>query len=283
MFEARGKTPGFFVFMVIALWPGCLGAWGVTGHQAIGILAEARLSPAAKQAVREILGPDEDLASVSTWADSIVKSRPETGPWHYLNLDVRQGPTRLQVSEACPRQGCVVDQIESNITLLKSRFAFGFQKRRALKFLVHFVGDLHQPLHCADDHDRGGNDKWLRYRPGLGERFVWVNLHSFWDGLFGSPEEASELAVRLERKPRAKDEERDWSRGTPADWAYEGFQIAKTEIYRELPEGPLLERNRWGKDLPRGYYSGKMKGIADTQLRKAGVRLAWILNGIFEK
>jgi hypothetical protein len=268
--------------VIVVLCPASLWAWGEAGHKAVAILAEERLDPTAKEAVAELLGPGKDLASISTWADWIVQDQPETGPWHYINLDVRRGVTRMEVPDRCARHGCVVDQIEKNIGILRSRLAFKFQKRRALKFLVHFVGDLHQPLHCADDKDRGGNEKWLRYRTGQGRRFVWVNLHSHWDGLLGSKEEASSLAARLSRGIRAQDEQ-GWIQGKAADWAYESYEAAKNEIYQELPEGPLREKNRWGMDLPRSYYSGKMKDISELQLRKAGVRLAWILNGIFEK
>ena len=176
-------------------------------------------------------------------------------------------------------------QIDRNLATLRERFAPRREKQRALKFLVHFVGDIHQPLHCADDGDRGGNDKWFRFYPGGPQkRYVWVNLHGFWDNLLQEKavENPRRLASRLEKGVSPQDE-REWSRGKAADWAYESFQIAKKEIYLELSEGPLREKDRWGKDLPLGYGSEKKREIVDRQLRKAGLRLAWLLNGIFER
>lgn len=279
-------------FFWIFLWAGfCAapspsGAWGAVGHKTIAFIAEDHLQPAARRAVEEILGPGQDLASVSTWADSIVGLRPETAPWHFFNLSVRQPQGQYDIADVCRNHDCVVDQIEKDCGILAQRFASRRDKREALKFLVHFVGDVHQPLHCADDKDRGGNEKWFRYH-GPGGRFrhfTWVNLHGFWDNLLEpkAKENPRRLAYHLERQISPEDE-KAWARGRAADWAYESFSIAKNDIYNELPEGPLLERNRWGRDLPGDYDSGKMRQIADRQLEKAGIRLACLLNNLFSK
>ena len=169
---------------------------------------------------------------------------------------------------------------------LREPFASLRERKEALKFLVHFLGDVHQPLHCADDHDRGGNDKWFRYygTNGNSRHYSWIEFHSFWDNLLQpkAKENPRRLASRLEKEINPEDEKR-WAQGKASDWAFESFLIAQNEIYKDLPEGPLLERNRWGKDLPEDYYTGKMRLIVDRQLEKAGVRLAYLLNGIFEK
>lgn len=266
--------------------PGPLFAWGVVGHKTVGYIAQDRLTAEAQKAVEEILGPDQDLADVSTWADSIEKSRPETAPWHYFNLNVRQPEGEYDIADVCKNHDCVVDQIRKDLGILREPFAPKREKREALKFLVHFLGDVHQPLHCADDKDRGGNEKWFRYYgySGSGRRFTWVNFHSFWDNLLEpkAKENPRRLASSLEKAISPSDE-KAWVQGTPQDWAYESFNIARDEIYKELPEGPLPEKNRWGRDLPEDYYSGKMRAIVDQQLERAGVRLAYLLNGIFVK
>lgn len=258
----------------------------MVGHRTIGYIAQDHLEPAARQAVEEILGPDEDLASVSTWADAIVRIRPETAPWHFFNLDVRQTQGEYDIADVCPHHDCVVDQIDKDCGILAQSFASRDEKREALKFLVHFVGDVHQPLHCADDKDRGGNEKWFRYhwQGGRSWRYTWVNFHSFWDNLLEpkAKENPRRLARWLERQI-SPDDEKTWAQGKASDWAYESFLIAKNNIYNELPEGPLLEKNRWGQDLPEDYYSGAMRQIVDRQLEKAGIRLAYLLNGIFGK
>jgi hypothetical protein len=84
----------------------------------------------------------------------------------------------------------------------------------------------------------------------------------------------------LGREIKAEDESH-WAQGNATDWAYESFQTAKDVIYRELPPGPL-EKGRWGKDLPEDYYSPKMRQVVDEQLKKAGIRLAWLLNDVFK-
>jgi hypothetical protein len=179
-----------------------------------------------------------------------------------------------------------VDQIEKDCGILREPFASKKDKREALKFLVHFMGDVHQPLHCADDKDRGGNEKWFRYYgpTGRSRHYTWVDLHGFWDNLIEpkAKEDPRRLAYQLEKTITTEDE-KEWARGKPSDWAYESFLIAQNKIFKELPEGPLLDRNRWGKDLPEDYYSGKMRQVVDRQLEKAGVRLANLLNDIFSK
>jgi hypothetical protein len=291
--KSPGMFPGFFIlrgtmrlwtFLLMMAVPANLFAWGSVGHKAVAYIAQDRLTPAAQAAVSEILGSGQDLASSCVWADIIAHVRKETGPWHYIQLEVRQIQHRYDLADVCRDHNCVVDQIQKDIDILKQRYASRHDKREALKFLIHFMGDLHQPLHCAEDGDRGGNEKWFRYygSSGSSRRYQWVNLHSFWDHLLGTkdPEDPRKLASRLGREIKAE-QERDWAKGNATDWAYESFKIAKEDIYSELPVGPL-ERGRWGKDLPRDYYSDKMRRIVDLQLEKAGVRLAWVLNEIFK-
>jgi hypothetical protein len=256
------------------------------GHQTVAYIAQDYLSAPSQRAIAEILGPGEDLAGVSTWADAIVRTRPETAPWHFFNLDVRQDQSEYDISGVCPHHDCVVDQIEKDLGVLREPFSSLREKREALKFLVHFLGDIHQPLHCADDHDRGGNEKWFRYYgpTGRSRHYSWIEFHSFWDNLIEptARENPRRLASRLEKEFSPEDA-KNWAQGKAADWAYESFLIAQKDIYSELPEGPLLERNRWGKDLPEDYYSGKMRRIVEGQLEKAGIRLAYLLNAVFNE
>ena len=271
--------------LFLLLMPGSLFAWGLVGHETIAYIAKARLSPQAKERVAAILGPGQDMASVSGWADLIVMTRPETAPWHYFNLDVRQTQTPYEIADACPLHGCVVDQIKKDLGILAGPLNPLKQKREALKFLIHFVGDLHQPLHCSDDHDRGGNEKWFRYYGprGTWRRYQWVDFHAFWDSLLETRvyEGSRRLSRRLEEEISPAEAEA-WEKGNVTDWAYEGFKLAQDEIYKGLPSGPVPKDDRWGKDLPQDYYSGKMRGIVDKQLEKAGVRLAFLLNEVFQ-
>jgi S1/P1 Nuclease len=275
----------FLNFLAIGtLCAGNLWAWGKVGHETVAFIAEDHLTQGARLGVREILGPGQDLADISTWADSIISMHPETAPWHFFNLDVRQDQNEYDISDVCPNHNCVVDQINKDLEVLKAPFATRREKREALSFLVHFMGDVHQPLHCGDDKDRGGNEKWFRYYPrGINGRYTWVDLHGFWDNLIEprAKENPRWLASQLEKEIKPEDE-KAWILGNASDWAYESFLIARNDIYQELPEGPLLEKNRWGKDLPDDYYSGKMRRIVESRLEKAGIRLAYLLNQIFK-
>ncbi|HTC20111.1 MAG TPA: S1/P1 nuclease, partial [bacterium] len=135
---------------MILLFSARAWAWGHVGHQTVAYIAQDYLSAPSQRAIAEILGPGEDLAGVSTWADAIVRTRPETAPWHFFNLDVRQDQSEYDISGVCPHHDCVVDQIEKDLGVLREPFSSLREKREALKFLVHFLGDIHQPLHCAD-------------------------------------------------------------------------------------------------------------------------------------
>ncbi|HTC21677.1 MAG TPA: S1/P1 nuclease, partial [bacterium] len=119
---------------------------------------------------------------------------------------------------------------------------------------------------------------------GRSRHYSWIEFHSFWDNLIEptARENPRRLASRLEKEFSPEDA-KNWAQGKAADWAYESFLIAQKDIYSELPEGPLLERNRWGKDLPEDYYSGKMRRIVEGQLEKAGIRLAYLLNAVFNE
>jgi len=150
----------------------------------------------------------------------------------------------------------------------------------ALRFLVHFVGDVHQPLHCADDHDRGGNEKIVHFKtPGTRSRTgTKIKLHALWDHLIEvkTAENPRELATELEKEITPQDE-KDWAKGEVKDWAWESFTIAHDDIYSEFQPG-ATDSN--GIPVPNDYYTGKMRTIIERQLEKAGVRLAHVLNAI---
>jgi hypothetical protein len=256
-------------------------AWGPIGHETVATIAGDRLTPAAKQAVAAILGPNVTLASVSTWADEIRPERPETKGWHFIDIaDRQQGIRESDEPTFCAHDNCVVNQVGLDKTQLMNAQATAAQKLEALKFLIHFVGDMHQPLHCANDSDEGGNQKLVRYvKPGSTSAGTKINLHALWDDLIEiHPSESPRaLATTLEQDITAP-QVVWWQSGTPADWAWESFQIAHDTVYSEFSPGPT-EPNV--VPLPSDYYSTKMRDIVNVQLEKAGVRLAWVLNTLF--
>lgn len=123
-----------------------------------------------------ILGPGETLVSVSAWADEIRGSRRDTGPWHYIDIPINK--PHLDMARDCPTGDCVLAKIEYFRKALVDPSLDAAHRREALMFLVHFVGDMHQPLHCSDNADHGGNEVRVLV-PSVKRP---TNLHSAWDG-----------------------------------------------------------------------------------------------------
>src|SRR5947207_2280907 len=155
-------------------------AWGTKGHRIVAIIATEYLSNKARQEIVKLLG-SESLASIANDADQIRNSHPETAPWHFVDIEnnfTNYDPVRdcAETTDNETTHGdCIIEAIRHFKTVLGDPSESREKRARALIFLVHFIGDLHQPLHCADNHDQGGNEvKVLNF----GKR---TNLHSIWD------------------------------------------------------------------------------------------------------
>jgi len=256
--------------------------YGSVGHKTIAYIAEDNLKPEAKQKVLAILGVS-DLSSIAAWADGIRGQRPETSGWHYVDIDVRTDQTVDTISNYCVNDNCVVNQVKKEIEELKIAEKDGTLDdavRENLKFLIHFVGDLHQPLHCSNDDDWGGNGKTvLLFDPDGGGQGTEGNLHAIWDHLIEdyTVEDSQELACQLESSI-TKDKEEEWVLGTVESWAFDAYKIARDKIYPGFTPGPTPTDTVVA--LSRDYYS-EMRPIEDELMEKAGIRLANILNNIY--
>jgi hypothetical protein len=252
------------LLLLLAL-PGVVYPWGRLGHETVALIAAERLSPRTRQEVGAILGPDRSLASVSMWADQVKRKWPISGPWHFIDLPIGRTVRVEDVDSYCSPKGCIVSKLPEFIGILESAQSTQAEKLEALKFVVHLVGDLHQPLHCSNDDDRGGNGKklWFEGRE--------MSLHALWDNCLEKYPRgnAVQLAAALDRDISA-DEAREWSTGSVESWAYESYLIARDKIYPGY-----AARN--GTNLGHGYII-YMRPVVDRQLEKAGVRLAWVLN-----
>ena len=250
-------------------------AWGPDGHRIVADIAESRLSMQAKTAIAQLLSdsPDPSLASIANWADSIRKDREETGPWHYVDIPYEMSGFDPQRDGKDGNN--VVNKLEEFAKVLNDRNAPRQQRVEALKFIVHFMGDLHQPMHCVERNgDKGGNFR-LVFFPGKREA---VNLHRIWDsdilklarGKLEDPEYAAALNTRI-----SKEQEQSWSRGTPASWANEGHELAVRVAYSGIPSDGAPPKIT-------DEYLAAAQPVVETQLSKAGVRLANLLNRIFK-
>jgi beta-galactosidase beta subunit len=254
--------------------PSAAWAWGQEGHEVVALIAASELSPTAKSQVEQLLGGDSvsAMAGVSSWADQIRRDRPETGPWHYVDIEITSAG--YDAARDCRNDACVVAQIKKDAAIVGDRALAQPVRAEALRFLIHFVGDVHQPLHASDNHDRGGNEVRVVLN---GER---KNLHAVWDTdvVEALGDDPGTVAPALESQI-TPEEKRQWSQGSVVDWANQSFQIAKTKIYPALP-------GTGGTDAPvilPPDYAQRQAGITRTQLERAGVRLATLLNRVLGK
>ncbi len=243
-------------------------AWGPEGHSLVARIADSQLTPAARARVDEILGPDVTMASVSSWADDTRRTRPETAPWHFIDIPIDK--PRLDMARDCPKGDCVLVKIEDFEKVLADPAVTPVARREALMFVIHFIGDMHQPLHCSDHADRGGNGVRVLFfdRPS--------NLHSIWDsGLLGRMQPADQLFAEYSKECAKR--ARKWGKGSVEDWAEQAHKASQRMVYGKLPkpqgDQPLV--------LDRKYEKAA-DPLVRQQIEKAGVRLAADLNRILK-
>lgn len=239
-------------------------AWGPIGHRITGAIAQENLSGVARANVRLLLGT-EDLAEAATWPDD-MKSDPapfwqkSASPWHYVT--VKDGDD-YKPSDA-PAEGDAMTALERYTATLRDRKASIEDRRLALRFIVHIIGDLHQPLHAGGGNDRGGNDVKVSW---FGKP---TNLHSVWDSALIEQRALSysEYAAWLSRAI-TPEQVIAWSDSTPALWIHESVALRKT-IY---PAEPALS---WD-------YAYQHRTELDDRLKRGGIRIAAYLNAIFDE
>jgi len=257
-----------FLLAFLLAWPMPAWAWGPEGHEVIARIAADNLSPAAHLRISQLLGGDAPALMVldSNWADEIRTDRPQTANWHFVNIEI--GSKGYDAAHDCGHDDCVVAQIGRDVITLRDSKAAHSAKVDALRFLIHFVGDLHQPLHAADRHDKGGNGLIVLLKKGR------TNLHRIWDDDLVEalgPDPAA-VAGSIEAGLVPQDKTRI-AAGTPVDWANESFKVAAKEIYARIPSrGPVR--------LPRDYAK-RENAVVRLQLARAGIRLAALLNRIY--
>jgi hypothetical protein len=245
-----------------------LPGWGPEGHEIVADIGLHYLTPAAKARLAAILQTDPEsvnLAQLANWADQIRPKRPETAPWHFVDIPLKRKV--FDASVDCKGDNCVVAQLTSEIGALKNSQTPN--ELETLKFLVHFMGDIHQPLHCADNKDRGGNNVHVRFLD------LHMNLHKVWDsGLLDQLVDQQQLTADLINQITPDDKDK-WSAGTPETWAVESHTFAVKPAYALVPA-------RHGRALPvlDEDYETAADPVVAMQLQKAGVRLAMVLNQI---
>lgn len=233
--------------------------WFELGHRLVAAIAESRLTPAAAGAARDLLG-GQSLQDASVWADQIREQRRGTAPLHFVNIPLTAAA--YDPARDCPGGRCIIAACDSFARVVADPTRPRAERTEALRFLAHLIGDLHQPLHVADNADKGGNELQVRVG-GDGS-----NLHQAWDGRLmeqlgiGQAEYLGRLRARM----AALDLDR-LAQGTTVDWAMEGHATARRLAYRVRP----------GQQLEGPYVAEGLEAI-DQALIRAGVRLAAVLN-----
>ncbi len=238
-------------------------SWGPAGHRIVAKIAEKRLHPQARNRFQLLAGRGAALDLVANWADEIREQRPESAPWHYIN--VSPDATKLDLKRDCPGGHCLPLKVREFQGLVRLGMRKQEERLDALRYLVHLMGDLHQPLHVGYERDRGGND--IRVIVGGEES----SLHSYWDSklLDGNIDDEEAFVTQLLADISPADEKK-WRRGHLKDWTWESRQLAVEAAYGELPDGEP-------KTLD-GEYAKQAWKMTKEQLTKAGVRLAVIMN-----
>lgn len=253
------------------LLPAPARPWSGPGHRVVGAIAEERMGPAARRLVREIVGAkllsDHEIA---TWADDVRDRR--TAPWHYVNVPF--GAEGYEPRRDCPRAGCAVSALDAAIARLRAG-KDAVELADALRWLVHLVADLHQPMHVGELRDRGGNETEVR----IGRRRQPVSVHYVWDRLVVDPLLRGSDPLRAGRALSAAlgpEEAAAWGADpSPVAWANESHRLARS-LYAELRTFPV---SRDTILLP-GDYAASQRARTSEALAKAGVRLAATLDRI---
>ncbi len=276
MFSLR--TVALAALISAAALPSTVFAWGNEGHRVTGLVADSLLTPKTRIRLNHLV-PNVNLGDFANQMDvfrtALTIEVPGSDKWHYDNQPI----CGAKPYEAyCPAGDCASSKIPVYFRILADTKATDEARAQAAMFLIHMVGDIHQPLHAADDGDRGGNDKNVLY-PGVE---MPRNLHRVWDSELpktilrgvNEVEFAKQLVARYKEK-----EIPQWQSGDVRDWMNESHALSQKVVYAKLPEFTCGEK--WPADkvvnLPQAYVDTAGE-VLPLQLAKAGARIAWMLN-----
>ncbi|HEY4948883.1 MAG TPA: S1/P1 nuclease [Candidatus Acidoferrales bacterium] len=320
----KGNWPalaGLMLVVGVGLAPSAWG-WGCTGHQVVAVLAEEHLNPHARDMVAQILaaGPIDPalrrfcgantldaFADSSTWADDQRSIQPDTAGWHFI--DIPRGAAKGDIAPYCPPStSCITRAIEDQLAILRNINASAQARADALRYVIHFFGDLHQPLHATSNNDLGGNCVPVTFfgaapqEKNVAKESYAPNLHGVWDTDMverfahgQTPQQfANELGIRFKAQIPA------WLRERidVVSWAWASHQLAEDSVYGALPRKVAIEtpvevsacsddqhistrmlnlNEQIGAD-----YHASAEGVIQEQLTKAGIRLAAALNALWQ-
>lgn len=266
------------LLILIPLSP--VNAWWEYGHETVAQIAQTNMSAKARANMQRLLRaapligtpkcPLRNIEEASVWADCIKGDQLRwgyTSSWHYQNVDICKP---FDLKSACAGGNCVSAQIDRNFALLKDKSLPANVRLEALAFLVHFVGDLHQPLHAGDHSDRGGNDLKASYgvMPGY-------NLHSVWDGLLADRAISASPAI-VRRFSEA--EKAAINAGTARDWSEENWAVSREYAYSRAVDGdPCGPKPASPVTIDEADVAASRAALRQ-QVERGGLRLAKLLD-----
>ena len=303
----------FLVVLAMGAGTQPVRAWGCKGHQTVALIAEKHMTPEARELVEKLLRENpidpqlkrycgvfagDLLADGSTWPDD-ARRQLKNGPWHYI--DIPRGAPRKPLEEYCGEEGCVTKAIAEQWAILKDQAASPARRAEALRYVTHFVADLHMPLHATSDNDMGGNCVPVKYywRSAHRNNNSYVpNLHGLWDSAIVEHDMAgadpAEYAIFLEETFRPNIDK--WTQeGIQVDeWAWESHDLAETVTYGQLSPKVPVEKptpvdactgaDNVGNRMLELHvsagapYQAAAASVVEERLEQAGVRLAMMLN-----
>lgn len=237
--------------------------WGQTGHRTVGEIANKHISKKTSTEIEKLL-KGESLAYVSIYADEIRSDSKYNSfaAWHYVNF---KGDKKYKEEPINP-EGDILQGIKKCILVVRDKNASQKDKAFYLRMLVHFVGDLHMPLHAGNKHDKGGNDVKVKW---FGDS---SNLHRVWDSDMINHYQMSYTELAKNIDIISKDKIAEFNQGTLADWAHESRALA-IKVYKDAEKEEYLGYKYMYHNFP----------IVKNQLEKGGIRLALVLNEVFKK
>jgi len=313
------KSLLFMCFAAVLFCPSHAWAWGCEGHQVIAYIAEHELTPTALSQADTLLNSiaidihrnctvspgTTPMSDAATWADDVRFIRSKTAPWHFIDVPLdHAGEDPMQWCN----NDCVLSALKNQLAILRDDSAGESTERvEALRFIIHFVGDVHQPLHAATDADRGGNCDPVTFdrKPHASRGSYSPELHGIWDtqmvaelGDKSQVDDAQSLAQLLDKE--ITDSERgSWNNSTPTDWAIESTKFAVSTAYVGLTKAngamatasdfvnsevnmkcvPVVEARIAAMGVnANDNYRDAAEAVIEQRLKQAGVRLAKLLN-----
>lgn len=301
--------------------------WGCEGHQMIALIARAHLTPAASLAIDRLLRenpidpslnrfckdvPNDPMADSATWADD-ARNLEKTAEWHYIDIPLAIDSGSFPESDAMKwctplpdgRPGCIVTALETELAILRDTKQTGAARAKALRYVIHFAGDIAQPLHDVDNHDRGGNCTSITFFSEEKPQ----NLHAIWDyqlieqELQATKSTQTQYAAKLNSSFAARWSEWGEQKAGILSWAWESHKLAETAAYggafqsgarfpvEPASAGPAADQDACNAERDKiaalhlsigPLYRAQSMPVIREQLAKAGYRLAGLLNAAFQ-